>query len=76
MANRDAAAGPTVPPLDPKYLEQITHGLDRAFEHADEETAEIDELRLAIFSDHHKGAQNKADDFRRCEFAYAAALGY
>jgi UDP-2,3-diacylglucosamine pyrophosphatase LpxH len=76
MANREAATGPTVPPLDSKYLEQISHGLDRAFEHADEETAEIDELRLAIFSDHHKGAQNKADDFRRCEFAYAAALGY
>jgi hypothetical protein len=76
MANHEAAGGPTVPPLDPKYLEQISKGLDRAFKEADEETADVDELRLAIFSDHHKGAQNKADDFRRCEFAYAAALGY
>ena len=76
MANHEAAGGPTVPPLDPKYLEQISEGLDRAFQEADQETAEIDELRIAIFSDHHKGAQNKADDFRRCEFAYAAALGY
>jgi UDP-2,3-diacylglucosamine pyrophosphatase LpxH len=76
MAHHEAAGGPTVPPLDPKYLDQISQGLDRAFQKADEETAEIDELRIAIVSDHHKGAQNKADDFRRCEFAYAAALGY
>ena len=31
MANHEAAGGPTVPPLDPKYLEQISEGLDRAF---------------------------------------------
>jgi hypothetical protein len=76
MAQREPANRPTVPPLDPRYLEQISEGLDRALKDAKEEQAEIDRLRLAIFSDHHKGAQNKADDFRRCEFAYAAALGY
>jgi len=32
--------------------------------------------RLVIFSDHHKGARDGADDFQRCERAYNAALTY
>src|SRR5215207_9789731 len=32
--------------------------------------------RLVIFSDHHKGARDGADDFQRCERAYNAALAY
>jgi hypothetical protein len=32
--------------------------------------------RLVIFSDHHKGARDGADDFQRCERAYNAALVY
>ena len=29
-----------------------------------------------VFSDHHKGIGDPADDFRRCEHAYTTALGY
>jgi UDP-2,3-diacylglucosamine pyrophosphatase LpxH len=32
--------------------------------------------RYVIFSDHHKGNRNKADDFRFCEQTYLAALDY
>jgi predicted phosphodiesterase len=32
--------------------------------------------RFVIFSDHHKGARNGADDFALCEAAYAGALDY
>lgn len=32
--------------------------------------------RFVIFSDHHKGARDGADDFHRCERAYNAALAY
>lgn len=32
--------------------------------------------RLVIFSDHHKGARDGADDFQRCERTYNAALAY
>lgn len=37
---------------------------------------DIDEQRWIIFSDHHKGQRDGADDFLRCERAYNAALGY
>jgi hypothetical protein len=37
---------------------------------------DLDTARLIIFSDHHKGARDGADDFWRCEAAYHAALGY
>jgi len=32
--------------------------------------------RYVIFSDHHKGGRNKADDFRQCEPTYLAALDH
>lgn len=37
---------------------------------------EIDELRAVIFSDHHRGVGDGADDFERCEEAYVSALGW
>ncbi|HSG82142.1 MAG TPA: metallophosphoesterase [Gemmatimonadota bacterium] len=43
---------------------------------ADEVVLNVDGARLIIFSDHHKGQRDGADDFRRCERAYNAALGY
>jgi UDP-2,3-diacylglucosamine pyrophosphatase LpxH len=64
------------PPLDPKYAEAIRKGLDAAFKGAEERTLDPAAERIAIFSDHHKGVGDPADDFRRCEHAYAAALGY
>jgi len=63
-------------PLDPKYLEQIREGLDRARREADTERFDPGTGRIVVFSDHHKGAGDKADDFRRCEHAYTAALGW
>jgi hypothetical protein len=72
-----AAKRAAIPP-DPGYQRQIARGLDAAFERAaaDEQTLDLDAARIAIFSDHHKGVGNPADDFRRCEQAYTAALGY
>ena len=43
---------------------------------ADEVVLDVGAARLIIFSDHHKGARDGADDFQRCERAYNAALGY
>lgn len=60
------------------YQRDIATGLGRAFDSAETETrdVELDDLRLIVFSDHHKGSRDGADDFRRCERAYQAALGY
>jgi hypothetical protein len=62
--------------LDPKYFERIRKGLDAALERAATDRLDPDQHRIVVFSDHHKGAGDNADDFRRCERAYTAALGY
>jgi UDP-2,3-diacylglucosamine pyrophosphatase LpxH len=62
--------------LDPGFLKGIGRGLDGAFERADELELDLDSTRLVVFSDHHRGARDGADDFLRCESAYAAALGW
>ncbi|MGI9019482.1 MAG: hypothetical protein ACR2G3_02080 [Solirubrobacterales bacterium] len=54
----------------------IAEGLDRAYEGAGVLDLELDTSRLVIFSDHHRGGRDAADDFRRCERAYCAALGH
>jgi UDP-2,3-diacylglucosamine pyrophosphatase LpxH len=66
----------TAVPLDKKYLEGIQKGLDSAFKAAKEESFDPQRERIVIFSDHHKGVGDPADDFRRCEHAYTSALGY
>ena len=33
-------------------------------------------VRYVIFSDHHKGARTRADDFLACEDTYQAAINY
>jgi len=63
-------------PLDTAYLQEISGGLDRALGHADEQSFDPATERIVVFSDHHKGSGDQADDFRRCEHAYTAALGY
>ena len=63
-------------PLDTAYLKEISGGLDRAAKHADEQTFDPATERIVIFSDHHRGTGDQADDFRHCEHAYTAALGY
>jgi predicted phosphodiesterase len=61
----------------------IYTALDAAFQRAlDQEQAEgpavldVRTAKLVIFSDHHKGKRDGADDFRLCERAYNAALAY
>lgn len=63
---------------DEAYAKDIAAGLSRAYEADATATLDLDlaEARLVIFSDHHKGARDGADDFLRCERAYHAALGY
>jgi hypothetical protein len=63
----------------PIYGWMIGRGLSRAHSSARGDTIErsaLDELDLIVFSDHHKGVRDDADDFWRCEAAYNAALGY
>jgi hypothetical protein len=69
-------SGAVAAPLDPKYLEAVRKGLESAFRRADEEPLDPTSERIVVFSDHHKGVGDAADDFRRCEHAYSAALGY
>ena len=61
-----------------KYQRRVKEGLDRAFAdpHVTERELDLEHDRLVIFSDHHRGARDGADDFWRCERAYRAALGY
>src|ERR671914_504868 len=60
-----------------KYRKAIRRGLSKAFTASGTPTVEVDigELRWVVFSDHHKGERDGADDFRRCERSYNAALG-
>ena len=61
-----------------KYHEAVQAGLSRAYDNPDitETTFDVDRDRLIIFSDHHSGSRDGADDFWRCERSYHAALGY
>ncbi|HAK87983.1 MAG TPA: metallophosphoesterase [Nitrospiraceae bacterium] len=59
--------------------ESINRGLDRAYNELKPEDTikcDIESVRIVIFSDHHRGVRDGADDFQRCEGAYCAALGY
>jgi UDP-2,3-diacylglucosamine pyrophosphatase LpxH len=59
------------------YSNRIAKGLDAAYRAAEPRPpVELGELRAVVFSDHHRGKGDGADDFRRCEEAYAAALGW
>lgn len=55
----------------------ISGGLDAAYERAGEpKRFEVQDDKLIIFSDHHRGRGDAADDFRRCERAYRSALAH
>lgn len=56
----------------------VWKGLDRAFTAAgaDPQHLDLGTARYIIFSDHHKGKRDGADDFVKSEVAYHAALGY
>ncbi len=58
------------------YREQIEAGLREAYSQSLRETVALDDLRLIVFSDLHRGAGDGADDFRPCRKVYHAALAY
>jgi hypothetical protein len=53
----------------------IFEALDAARAGATRRDITVDD-RIVIFSDHHRGGRDGADDFQRCERAYNAALVY
>jgi len=55
---------------------EIHDALDRAFRDAVTRAIVDGADRYVIFSDHHKGGRDGADDFQRCERTYNAALAY
>lgn len=68
-----------LPPLDPQYLDQVVKRFDEVLEQSQRAPVVVKdpaEVKIVVFSDHHKGARDGADDFAKCEQAYCAALGY
>jgi UDP-2,3-diacylglucosamine pyrophosphatase LpxH len=65
-------------PQQDSYQRDIAEGLSEAFDDdaTEEVELDLDSAKVIVFSDHHKGARDGADDFWRCERAYHAALGY
>lgn len=59
-------------------VDRILQEMDRAYANASPAPRPLDIAadRYIIFSDHHRGARDGADDFRRTERAYNAALAY
>lgn len=58
------------------YAKRIAKGLDGAWSRAATREIDIDDVRIVVFSDHHRGKGDGADDFARCEQAYCSALGW
>ena len=58
------------------YKEKIARGLEAAYRRAETQVLDLQSARYVIFSDHHKGKRDGADDFRGAEMGYHAALGY
>lgn len=58
------------------YAERIHTSLSRAKVQSSIVSKDIRSLKLVVFSDHHRGAFDGADQFRPCKPAYHAALGY
>jgi predicted phosphodiesterase len=62
---------------DERYRRRVARALDQALARArlqEPVTLDLAHDRFILFSDHHRGARNRADDFRRSERAYNAAL--
>jgi len=61
----------------PSYEEHINSGLQKAREKVKHFPAlEIRDLKMVLFSDHHRGQNDGADDFKPCKAAYHAALAH
>ena len=59
-----------------RYQNRINRGLNKAYRIAGIGSIELNDAKLILFSDHHKGKRNDADDFVASETAYSEALGY
>ncbi len=62
--------------VDQNYLAGVRKRLDPLFAAGPPESFDAVGDRLVVFSDHHRGTGGGEDDFRRCEHAYTAALGF
>lgn len=62
--------------MSEKYNNQIARGLEKSVVISPKRVMQIEDLKLIILSDQHKGQKDEADDFSRCESAYRAALTY
>jgi hypothetical protein len=63
-----------------EYSARVQKGLNdahsRNLKNGPAETIALEDLRVVIFSDLHRGARDPVDDFQPCEAAYSAALGW
>lgn len=59
-----------------RYQNRINRGLNKAYRIARIKAVDLAEAKLVLFSDHHKGANNNADDFIASQSAYTDALRY
>lgn len=61
----------------PTYEEHIHSGLQKAQKKAKSFIAfELGDLKMVLFSDHHRGQDDGADDFKPCKEVYHAALAH
>lgn len=58
------------------YERRIHESLTRVWQRSLQISKQLNDLKIIIFSDHHRGKQDRADDFKLCKPAYHAALGY
>lgn len=56
----------------------VSRGLDRVYKKSQKTAIDLDinKEKIIIFSDHHRGVRDGADDFKRCEYNYKTALQY
>ena len=56
---------------------QLTHlALSAVRKRAPHVVRDVNSIRMVLFSDHHRGRRDKADDFVQCEKTYLSALGF
>jgi UDP-2,3-diacylglucosamine pyrophosphatase LpxH len=58
------------------YEQRIHTSLSRAKAKSVNSVKSLHDLKLVVFSDHHRGGRDGADQFSLCKPAYHAALGY
>lgn len=61
---------------DSRYREHISKGLQGALARAEQKVWQLDDTRVIVLSDLHRGQRDSADDFRQCETTYGQALDF